>query len=66
MSSITPIPPRWRPNPDPSSIHVPGLDTNASVIDQIEQMEQLITIKLQVSKYTSRDICVALTFLVRT
>ncbi|TFK42075.1 hypothetical protein BDQ12DRAFT_732813 [Crucibulum laeve] len=44
---IDPNPPRWKPNPDPSSIPVPGLDTNASVLEQIEQMEQLITIKLQ-------------------
>ncbi|KAF8640537.1 hypothetical protein AX17_000199 [Amanita inopinata Kibby_2008] len=40
-------PPRWTPNPDPTSIHVPGLDTAAAVHDQIEQIEQLITIKLQ-------------------
>ncbi|KAL1738705.1 DASH complex subunit Ask1-domain-containing protein, partial [Schizophyllum fasciatum] len=40
-------PPRWRPNPDPASIDVPGLDTTASVTDQIEQIEQLITLKLQ-------------------
>ncbi|KAJ7222877.1 DASH complex subunit Ask1-domain-containing protein [Mycena haematopus] len=40
-------PPRWTPNPDPSTIQVPGLDTTAPLLDQIEQMEQLITIKLQ-------------------
>ncbi|KAG6879325.1 hypothetical protein C0992_003542 [Termitomyces sp. T32_za158] len=40
-------PTRWRPNPDPASIIVPGLDTSAPVLDQIEQMEQLITLKLQ-------------------
>ena len=45
---IPPNPPRWQPNPDPASIHVPGLDTTASVHDQIEQIEQLITFKLQV------------------
>ncbi|KAJ7194662.1 DASH complex subunit Ask1-domain-containing protein [Mycena pura] len=44
---IHPNPPRWQPNPDPASIVVPGLDTSASMLDQIEQMEQLITIKLQ-------------------
>ncbi|KAF9469655.1 hypothetical protein BDZ94DRAFT_1206358 [Collybia nuda] len=44
---IPPNPSRWQPNSDPASIHVPGLDTSASVLDQIEQMEQLITIKLQ-------------------
>ncbi|KIM47721.1 hypothetical protein M413DRAFT_439398 [Hebeloma cylindrosporum] len=44
---ITPNPPRWKPNPDPASIVIPGLDTEASTTDQIEQIEQLITIKLQ-------------------
>ncbi|KAG7452021.1 uncharacterized protein BT62DRAFT_926237 [Guyanagaster necrorhizus] len=44
---IPPNPPRWQPNPDPASIEVPGLDTTASVNDQIDQIEQLITIKLQ-------------------
>ncbi|KAF9444417.1 hypothetical protein P691DRAFT_736487 [Macrolepiota fuliginosa MF-IS2] len=44
---ITPNPPRWKPNSNPASIHVPGLDTTAPVHDQIEQIEQLITIKLQ-------------------
>ncbi|KAF8807872.1 hypothetical protein BYT27DRAFT_7338498 [Phlegmacium glaucopus] len=38
---------RWKPASDPSSIVIPGLDTDASTIDQIEQIEQLITIKLQ-------------------
>ncbi|KAF8204214.1 DASH complex subunit Ask1-domain-containing protein [Mycena galopus ATCC 62051] len=46
-NSIPPNPPRWTPNPDPASIQVPGLDTTAPLLDQIEQMEQLITIKLQ-------------------
>jgi DASH complex subunit ASK1 len=46
---IPPNPPRWEPSEDPSAIVVPGLDTNASVNDQIDQIEQLITIKLQVS-----------------
>ena len=46
---IAPNPPRWKPNPDPSSIYVPGLNTSAPIHDQIEQIEQLITIKLQVS-----------------
>ncbi|TRM61602.1 DASH complex subunit Ask1-domain-containing protein [Schizophyllum amplum] len=44
---IRSLPPRWRPNPNPESIEVPGLDTTASVTDQIEQIEQLITLKLQ-------------------
>ena len=46
--SIPPNPERWKPTEDPSSIVVPGLDTDASTTDQIEQIEQLITIKLQV------------------
>lgn len=45
---IRPNPPRWTPAIDPSTIEIPGLDTTASVNDQIEQIEQLITIKLQV------------------
>ncbi|KAF8634944.1 hypothetical protein AX15_000675 [Amanita polypyramis BW_CC] len=40
-------PSRWTPNHDPASIQVPGLDTTAPTRDQIEQIEQLITIKLQ-------------------
>ncbi|KAJ6541699.1 DASH complex subunit Ask1-domain-containing protein [Mycena capillaripes] len=44
---IPPNPPRWQPSQDPASIVVPGLDTTAPLLDQIEQMEQLITIKLQ-------------------
>ncbi|KAF9040291.1 hypothetical protein BDZ89DRAFT_1060721 [Hymenopellis radicata] len=44
---IKPSPSRWKPNPDPDSIEVPGLDTSASVNDQIDQIEQLITLKLQ-------------------
>ena len=49
---IPPNPPRWQPNPDPSSINIPGLDTGAPVLDQIEQIEQLITIKLQVKTWS--------------
>ena len=47
-SPIPPNPPRWTPAADPASIVVPGLDTNAPVNDQVDQIEQLITIKLQV------------------
>jgi len=47
--SIIPNPPRWQAKADPTSIVVPGLDINASVNDQIDQIEQLITIKLQVT-----------------
>lgn len=45
---IPPNPPRWKPSSDPANIIIPGLDTEASTTDQIEQIEQLITIKLQV------------------
>lgn len=45
---IKPNPPRWKPSSNPASIEVPGLDTSASVSDQIDQIEQLITLKLQV------------------
>ncbi|KAJ3918967.1 hypothetical protein F5877DRAFT_41373 [Lentinula edodes] len=44
---VPPNSPRWQPNPDPSTIEIPGLDTSASPQDQIEQIEQLITLKLQ-------------------
>lgn len=36
------------PNPDPSTIVVPGLDVNAPAGDQIEYIDQRITQKLQV------------------
>ena len=48
LKPIEPKTPRWEPTPDAHNIVVPGLDTTAPVYDQIEQMEQLITIKLQV------------------
>ncbi|TFY59547.1 hypothetical protein EVG20_g7752 [Dentipellis fragilis] len=44
---ILPTQARWEPSADPTSIAVPGLDSTASVNDQIDQIEQLITIKLQ-------------------
>ncbi|KAF8260959.1 hypothetical protein EI94DRAFT_1705912 [Lactarius quietus] len=47
LKSIPPNPPRWEPSSDPSSITIPGLDTTASVNDQIDQIDQLITLKLQ-------------------
>ena len=49
--SLKPIPsnpPRWKPSLDPANIVIQSLDTEASTVDQIEQIEQLITIKLQV------------------
>ncbi|KAI6136180.1 hypothetical protein F5141DRAFT_1039509 [Pisolithus sp. B1] len=44
---IPPNPPRWAPAEDPASIVVPGLDKSAPVNDQVDQIEQLITIKLE-------------------
>ncbi|EPQ59978.1 hypothetical protein GLOTRDRAFT_134757 [Gloeophyllum trabeum ATCC 11539] len=44
---IKPNPPRFVPSADPDSIVVPGLDTTAPVNDQIDYIEQLITVKLQ-------------------
>jgi hypothetical protein len=45
---VLPNPPRFQASSDPSSIQIPGLDRTASVNDQIDQIEQLITFKLQV------------------
>ena len=39
----------WEPAPDPDMISIPGLNTTAPASDQIEQIDQLITLKLQVS-----------------
>ena len=39
----------WEPASNPDSIAIPGLNTAASTADQIEQIDQLITLKLQVS-----------------
>ncbi|KAH9056904.1 DASH complex subunit Ask1-domain-containing protein [Lactarius vividus] len=47
LKPIPPNPQRWEPSTDPSSIAIPGLDANASVNDQIDQIDQLITLKLQ-------------------
>ncbi|KAH7907557.1 hypothetical protein BJ138DRAFT_1014302 [Hygrophoropsis aurantiaca] len=47
LPTIAPNPERWEPSKDPSEIAIPGLDTSASVNDQVDQIEQLITIKLQ-------------------
>lgn len=40
---------RWEPAVDPDSIAIPGLNIAAPTADQIEQIDQLITLKLQVS-----------------
>ncbi|KAL6307794.1 hypothetical protein BKA93DRAFT_726870 [Sparassis latifolia] len=47
LKPIEPNARRWEPAADLNEIVVPGLDTTAPVYDQIEQIEQLITIKLQ-------------------
>ncbi|KAH9984074.1 hypothetical protein BJV74DRAFT_590288 [Russula compacta] len=47
LKPIPENPPRWKPSTDPASINVTGLDTTASVNDQIDQIDQLITLKLQ-------------------
>jgi hypothetical protein len=44
----------YTPSADPSLIEVPGLDPNAPYEDQIELLDQLITLKLQASVLTSR------------
>ena len=49
LKPISANPPRWKPSADPASITVAGLDTAASVNDQIDQIDQLITLKLQVT-----------------
>ena len=48
LRPIDPKSSRWEPAADPADIVVPGLDSTAASYDQIEQIEQLITIKLQV------------------
>lgn len=48
LPPIEPLHERWEPASDPFSIDVPGLDRTAPVQDQIEYLEQMITIKLQV------------------
>lgn len=49
LKPIEPKSPRWQPTSDTNDIVIPGLNTAAPPGDQIEQIEQLITIKLQVS-----------------
>jgi hypothetical protein len=60
IKELKPIPEnphRWKPSSDPASIAVAGLDTTASVTDQIDQIDQLITLKLQVSLKLSNVFC---------
>ena len=61
LKPIDPKTPRWEPAADPAGIVVPGLDTTAPPYDQIEQIEQLITIKLQVRALPiCREFCAVL------
>lgn len=48
MSEPQPRSEHWAPNPDPTSIVIPGVDVTASVNGQIDQIDQLVTIRLQV------------------
>ncbi|KAF9027796.1 hypothetical protein BDP27DRAFT_1437061 [Rhodocollybia butyracea] len=43
---VSPNPPRWTPQ-NPETMQLPGVDSSASPQDQIEQIEQQITLKLQ-------------------
>jgi hypothetical protein len=43
-----PDPPEFQYTPDPAQIIIPGLDTNASAFEQCDQLDQMITRKLQV------------------
>ena len=48
LPPIEPLSERWVPAADPFTVDVPGLDRSAPVQDQIDYLEQMITIKLQV------------------
>ena len=48
MPPIEPPSERWEPKSDPSQIVVPELDTSAPPQEQLEQLDQIITIRLQV------------------
>lgn len=63
-STLKPIEPkaeRWEQAEDPNDIVIPGLDTSGSVNDQIDQIEQLITIKLQVRRVEVRSLFIRYT-----
>ena len=59
LKPIPEHPPRWKPSSDPASITVAGLGTTGSVNDQIDQIDQLITLKLQVSIELSNVFCLS-------
>jgi hypothetical protein len=66
LKPIPENPPRWKPSSDPTSITVAGLGTTASVTDQIDQIDQLITLKLQVSLQLSNVFCLDFEFVLAT
>lgn len=48
MPPIEPPSERWEPKNEPFQIVVPELDTSAPPQEQLEQLDQIITIRLQV------------------
>jgi len=48
VPELVPVPRRVLPSTNADELVIPGLDATASVEDQIEQCEQLITLRLQV------------------
>jgi hypothetical protein len=66
LKPIPENPPRWKPSSDPASITVVGLGSTASVTDQIDQIDQLITLKLQVSLELSNAFCLDFEFALAT
>jgi hypothetical protein len=66
LKPIPENPPRWKPSSDPASITVAGLGTTGSVNDQIDQIDQLITLKLQVSLELSNGFCLDFEFALAT
>lgn len=41
----------WKPTPDPRDIIIPGVDPELPITVQTEQIDQLITLKLQVCSF---------------
>ena len=51
LKPIEPLQQRWEPSPNPADIHIPGLDTDAPINDQNDQIEHMKTLKLQVCTF---------------
>ncbi|KZV67843.1 hypothetical protein PENSPDRAFT_666824 [Peniophora sp. CONT] len=47
LKPIEPLQQRWEPSPNAADTHIPGLDTNAPINDQNDQIEHMKTLKLQ-------------------